>query len=273
MKRGWVLVTGCSTGIGRAAARLFAEQGWPVLATARRLEAIKDLEGYHGIRTAALDVTDPAACERIVAEAPDLEVLVNNAGYGQMGPLEMVPEERFREQFEVNVFGLMRLSRLALPVLRRRGGGTIVQVGSVVGKFTYPFGGAYCATKHAVESICDALRVEVRPFGVRVVLVEPGPIATAFGETAHRGAVSLAGAAAGTPYARFAERARRRLEDRGMPGAPASDVARVIVRAAMRERPAARYVVTLRGRLFLLMRWVLPDAVWDFLIGRAFGLR
>src|SRR5213595_1378549 len=181
-----VLITGCSTGIGRATAEHLAARGWTVYATARRPEAIREL-GSRGCQTLALDVCDEAsmhaAVETIERAEGAVGVLVNNAGYGQEGAFEEVPMAEVRRQFETNVFGLARLTQLVLPGMRRQGWGRVINVSSMGGRLTFPGGGYYHATKHAVEAISDALRFEVRPFGIDVVVIEPGAIRTAFEET------------------------------------------------------------------------------------------
>src|SRR6478609_4964270 len=182
-----VLITGCSTGIGRATAQHLAGKGWTVYATARRREAIADLEGA-GCKTLALDVTDEASMEAAVAaveaEHGAVGVLINNAGYSQSGAVESVPMEDVRRQFETNVFGLLRLTQLVLPGMRRQRWGRVVNLSSMGGRLTLPGGGIYHASKHAVEALGDALRFEVRGFGIDVVTIEPGLIRTEFGETA-----------------------------------------------------------------------------------------
>jgi NAD(P)-dependent dehydrogenase (short-subunit alcohol dehydrogenase family)/GNAT superfamily N-acetyltransferase len=181
-----VLITGCSSGIGRATAELLGRDGWAVYATARRLETIEDL-ATAGCRLVQLDVCDEvsmqAAIEIVERERGAVDVLVNNAGYGQEGAVEDVPVAELRRQFETNLFGPHRLTRLVLPGMRHKGWGRIVNVSSMGGKVTFPGGGAYHASKHALEAISDALRYEVRPFGVDVVVIEPGLVKTRFGET------------------------------------------------------------------------------------------
>src|SRR5919198_480433 len=200
-----VLITGCSTGIGRATAERLAGRGHTVYATARRPESIADLEGK-GCRTLALDVTDEASMQAAVEAVEEAEgavgALVNNAGYSQSGAIESVPLDRIRAQFETNVFGLIRMCQLVLPGMRRQGWGRIVNVSSMGGRLTFPGGGAYHATKHAVEALSDALRFEVRAFGVDVALIEPGLIKTRFGEVAV-GSIETAEADGDDPYAEF----------------------------------------------------------------------
>src|SRR5919112_6218969 len=182
-----VLITGCSSGIGWATAERLAEKGWTVYATARDVEAIAPLE-ERGCRLLPLDVTDEGSMRRAVGEVERAEgavgVLVNNAGYSQSGAVEEVPMEKVRRQFETNVFGLLRMCQLVLPGMRRQRYGKIVNVSSMGGRLVFPGGGIYHGTKYAVEAISDAMRWEVRSFGVDVILIEPGLIKTEFGETA-----------------------------------------------------------------------------------------
>src|SRR3954469_16044200 len=184
-----VLITGCSTGIGHATAAHLAGKGWTVYATARRPETLADLEAK-GCKTLALDVTDEASRAAAVAavEAAEGAVggLVNNAGYSQSGAVESVPDERVRAQFDTNVFGLLGMCRAVLPKMREAGWGKIVNVSSMGGRLTFPGGGIYHASKHAVEALSDALRFEVKGFGVDVIILEPGLIRTSFGETVAR---------------------------------------------------------------------------------------
>src|SRR6266536_4236266 len=201
-----VLVTGCSSGIGRATALHLAQRGHTVYASARRPESIADLE-QQGCRLLALDVTDEAsmaeAVRAVEAEHGAVGVLVNNAGYSQSGAVESVPLDQVRRQFETNVFGLVRMCQLVLPGMRKQGWGRIVNVSSMGGRLTFPGGGFYHASKHAVEAISDALRFEVRGFGIDVIVIEPGLIKTAFGETA-AGSIDAAQSPDG-PYAGFNE--------------------------------------------------------------------
>src|ERR687890_1652068 len=197
-----VLITGCSSGIGRATAERLAARGWTVYATARRVEAIADLEG-RGCRVLALDVTDEdsmqAAVAHVVDEQGAVGALVNNAGYSQSGAVEEVPLAEVRRQFETNVFGLVRMCQLVLPGMRAQRHGRIVNVSSMGANFTFPGGGFYHATKYAVEAISDALRFEVKAFGIEVVIVQPGIIRTGFADAA-TGAMDASTPPAG-PYA------------------------------------------------------------------------
>ena len=176
-----VLITGSSSGIGRATARRFADEGWTVYATARQQGDVEDIDGC---RTDSLDVTSgeeiDRVVDRIVDETGRIDCLVNNGGYGQYGPFEDVPTDELHRQFDVNVYGPHRLTRAVLPHMRTRGEGTIVNVSSVSGRVSTPGSGAYSASKFALEAMSDALRGEVDRFGVDVILVEPGPVETQF---------------------------------------------------------------------------------------------
>jgi NAD(P)-dependent dehydrogenase (short-subunit alcohol dehydrogenase family) len=274
-----VLITGCSSGIGHTTAEHLADRGgWTVYASARRTESIADL-AERGCKTLALDVTDEESMRAAVAAVTEAEgavgALVNNAGYSQSGAVETLPLERLRAQFETNVFGLVRMCQLVLPGMRRQGAGRIVNVSSMGGRLTFPGGGAYHATKHAVEALSDALRFEVRGFGVHVVVIEPGLIKTRFGETA-AGSIDAATAEGDDPYGEFnaavgtatAEVYKGPLARLG--GGPET-VARAIERAISSRRPRIRYKVTPSARLALAQRRLLTDRAWDALMRTQFA--
>jgi NAD(P)-dependent dehydrogenase (short-subunit alcohol dehydrogenase family) len=270
---GPVLITGCSTGIGRATAERLARAGMTVYASARRPESIEDLKAA-GCRTLALDVTDEDSMRAAVEEVERAEgavgALVNNAGYSQSGAVETVPLDDVRRQFETNVFGLLRMSQLVLPGMRREGRGRIVNVSSMGGKLTFPGGGIYHATKHAVEAISDAMRFELRGFGVDVVVIEPGLIRTRFGDAAVASVPAEDG-----PYAEFNKAvaaATARVYDGplGRLGAGPDAVAKVIERALTAGRPRARYKVTASARVLMGQRALLPDRAWDAVVGTSF---
>jgi NAD(P)-dependent dehydrogenase (short-subunit alcohol dehydrogenase family) len=261
-----VLITGCSTGIGRATAERLADDGWNVHATARRPDSIEDL-AKRGCETHALDVTDEgsmrSAVEEVEKDGP-IGALINNAGYSQSGAIETLPMESVRRQFETNVFGLMRMCQLVLPGMRDSGSGRIVNLSSMGGKLTFPGGGVYHATKHAVEALSDALRFEVSGFGVDVVVIEPGLIVTEFGETA---SASMAHIEHG-PYAKFnATVAKVTANAYSGPmarlGAGPEAVAGKIARALIARRPATRYKVTPSAKMVMGMRRVMSDRMWD----------
>ena len=267
-----VLITGCSSGIGWATAERLARRGWTVYATARNVEAIASLREY-GCRLLPLDVTGEESMRSAVEEVEGSEgavgVLINNAGYSQSGAVETVPMENVRRQFETNVFGLARMCQLVLPGMRRQGFGRIVNLSSMGGRLTLPGAGYYHASKHAVEAISDALRFEVRGFGVDVVVIEPGLIRTGFAETA----VDSMGEHGGGPYAGFdagVARATRDNYEKGPLAKLGGDpevVAKTIERAISVARPRARYTVTPSARLLISARRLLPDRIWDTLVG------
>src|SRR5438105_7078254 len=271
-----VVITGCSTGIGRATAERLAGRGHTVYATARRLESIADLE-EKGCKTLSLDVTDEGSMHAAVAAVEEAEgaigALVNNAGYSQSGAIEDVPMEQVRKQFETNVFGLIRMCQLVLPGMRKQGDGRIVNVSSMGGRLVFPGGGIYHATKHAVEALSDALRFEVRGFGVGVSIIEPGLIKTEFG---HAAVGSMEGTIADDgAYARFnrevaAKTAGAYEGSMSRMAAPPDAVARVIQRAIESRRPRPRYVVTVGARAMLLTRRLLPDRGWDAMMRSQF---
>lgn len=264
------LVTGCSSGIGRATAERLARAGWTVYATARRVEAIADLEAA-GCRPLALDVDDEtsmrAAVEAIEAEHGAVGVLINNAGYSQSGAIESVAIEDVRRQFETNVFGLVRLTQLVLPKMRAQRWGKIVNVSSMGANFTFPGGGFYHATKYAVEAISDALRFEVKGFGIDVVIIQPGIIKTGFGDAA---VASLDGAQAGDgPYDAFNARVAQATTDAYEKGPLArlggdpDAVAKAIEKAITTRRPKIRYRVTPSAHLLIGQRALMTDRMWD----------
>jgi NAD(P)-dependent dehydrogenase (short-subunit alcohol dehydrogenase family) len=262
-----VLITGCSSGIGRATAERLAKLDRPVFATARRLESISDLEAA-GCRLLELDVTDEDSMRAAVAAVEAAEgavgALVNNAGYSQSGAVEDVDMDDVRRQFETNVFGLARMCQLVLPGMRAQRWGKIVNVSSMGGKFTFPGGGYYHATKHAVEALSDALRFEVRGFGIDVIVVEPGLIRSGFGDTAARSVADKE-----SPYAEFnaaVATATREVYEKGplarLGGGPDA-VARVIAKALDAPRPKPRYTVTPSARALIALHAILGDRGWD----------
>lgn len=270
-----VLVTGCSSGIGHAIAARLASHGWTVYATARQVATIEDLAG-RGCRLLTLDVCDEASMAAAVASVEAAEgavgVLVNNAGFGLEGAAEELPMEELRRQFETNLFGPLRLTQLVLPGMRRQGWGRLVNISSVGGRITVPGGGAYHASKHAVEAMSDALRFEVRGFGIDVVLVEPGAVVSRWVEKSVADVERRIDPAG--PYARFDRAVARRLESAhhgvlALASRPPEAVARVVERAISSPRPRTRYVVPAVGHLFTGARRVLPDRAWDALMGRA----
>lgn len=276
-----VLITGATAGIGRHAALHLARKGFHVFATGRRKEALAELkaqaraEGTQ-LDTFDLDVTDAESVRAAVAEVDrrtngyGLDALVNNAGYGMLGPLEMISDEDLRAQYATNVFGLMAMTRAFLPKMRERGTGRIVNVSSAGGRFTFPFMGAYNSSKHAVESLSDALRSEVHPFGVKLVLIEPGLIRTEFADRA----MTLASKCdvPGSPYAALFRRAEKVRKGFDAIGVGPDCVSRAIERAIVGRNPLPRYVVPLRTYVALAAFKLLPTRVMDWLQRAVVGL-
>ena len=274
MKRKVILITGASSGIGYDAAMKLAERGHKVYAAARRVEMMEPLK-EKGIVPVRMDVTDEQSMVEgvnLVLQREDrIDVLINNAGYGFFGPVETVTMEEARRQVEVNVFGLARLCQLVIPVMRKQGSGRIVNTSSIAGRSVFYFGGWYHVTKYSVEALSDAMRMELKPFGIDVVMIEPGAIKTDWGIIAAR---HLAESTRGTAY-----------EPTASPWAKTMDWAyrsnfisnpRVITRAILRavdsRRPRARYR---KGRLsgtVVFLHWLLPARWWDGMM-RKFSIK
>ena len=263
-----VLITGASSGIGEATALQLAELGYTVYAGARRVERMSDLAD-RGIRTRAVDVTDDvtmvALVEAMIAETGRIDVLVNNAGYGLYGALEDVPIEEARRQFEVNLFGLARLTQLVLPQMRAQRDGYILNVSSMGGKIWEPLGSWYHASKFAVEGLSDSLRVEVAEFGIKVVIIQPGSIRSEWSGIA---ADQLEATSATTPYAPQAKimgAVLRGVDQMRLASGP-DVVASTIAKAVQSPKPRTRYVVGGGARGILLAERMLPDRGFDRLI-------
>lgn len=268
------LVTGASSGIGEAIALQLKAAGFTVYAAARRVERMRDLASA-GVRVLAIDVTDDAALragmQRIIAESGRIDVLVNNAGYGSYGAVEDVALQEARAQFDVNVFGAVRLIQLALPHMRSQRCGTIVNITSMGGKLHTPLGAWYHGTKFALEAISDCLRMEVQPFGIDVIVIEPGGIKT---EWAGIAADRLRDTSGRGPYARQAlamaksmdgEASRRRQS-------PPSVIADTVVRAVRSRRPRTRYAVGFGARPLIFMRHLMSDRAFDGFMRMATGI-
>jgi NAD(P)-dependent dehydrogenase (short-subunit alcohol dehydrogenase family) len=263
-----ILVTGCASGMGKATALRLSNEGWIVYATARNLSDVEFLKAA-GCRTLALTVGDESsmvkAVETIVNEAGSIYGLVNNAGYSLLGAVETLPIEDVRRQFDTNVFGMWRLCQLVLPHMRAQKSGRIVNISSMGGTLTFPGGGAYHASKHAVEAFSDALRFEVAGFGVQVVVVQPGIIRTGFAKAA----TSKMPALQDDVYADFntaVADATQKVYEEGLLaklGGEAVDVAEVVLRALSVQRPKARYHVTASATMMITQRRLMNDALWD----------
>ena len=265
-----VLITGCSSGIGRATALAFAEEGWTVYATARDPADIESLADA-GCETAELDVTEQDDIDRVVDRILDehgvISCLVNNAGYGQFGPVEDVPMAQVEQQYEVNVYGPHRLIKSVLPHMRREEDGTIINISSVAGRVAFPGGGVYCGSKFAVEGMSDALRAEVEPFDIDVVVIEPGPVKTGFTERAEDEVDGIDRSGAYEDfYTMFDD--TQAIGGDGPGSVEPERVAEDIVDAASSTKPPARIPVGKAASAAVLARF-LPDsardAVWSLL--------
>jgi NAD(P)-dependent dehydrogenase (short-subunit alcohol dehydrogenase family) len=261
-----VLVTGASSGIGQATAQHLAAKGYDVIAAARRLERLEAMRSAN-IAPLALDVTSEESIRAAVAHIKQrkgrLDVLVNNAGYALYGVLEEVTPEDVHQQFDVNVFGLMSMTQAVLPLMREQRSGIIVNLSSVAGKVSTPFAGWYSASKHAVEALSDALRAEVAPFGIQVVMMQPGSIKTEFGDIA----LNELQKASNLPAYRQTAAAFEKLIRNSYRNAPGPEVvAETIYRAIAGGQPRTRYAFPNDSRLFIFLRKWLPDRMFDRLL-------
>jgi NAD(P)-dependent dehydrogenase (short-subunit alcohol dehydrogenase family) len=277
------LITGGTDGLGKATAILLAEAGFRVVATGRnsaRRAALETLARGRKLplTTVEMDVREDASVERALAEARSqvgpLEVLINNAGVGYYAVMEEISMEDLRQQFETNFFGAVRVTQRVLPELRARRCGRIINVSSIAGKYAFPLFGPYSASKHALEAASDALRMELRPLGIDVVLIEPGYIPTGFQGRAQELASEYIQNAERSPYVQLYKNYGRsyRKTTASVKDTP-EDCARVILRALRAERPRARYTVTRRAAVLSFAKRLLPDAFLDWRIGSSLGWR
>lgn len=266
------LITGCSSGIGRALADVFKHAGYQVWASARRAEDVAAL-ATAGFTAVQLDVNDGDALrllgERLNTECGGLDVLINNAGYGAMGPLLDGGVEAMRRQFETNVFSIVGVTRAMLPVLRRSRG-LVVNIGSVSGVLVTPFAGAYCASKAAVHALSDALRMELAPFGIRVMEVQPGAIDTSFAKNAGHEAEQLIGEQ--SPWWPLREGIRARANASQNNPTPAASVATDLLKAVQQARPPRLLRLGNGSRALPLMAWLLPKGLLEKVLMKRFGL-
>jgi NAD(P)-dependent dehydrogenase (short-subunit alcohol dehydrogenase family) len=274
MTRPTILITGCSSGIGLASARALRDRGWRVFATARTQADLDRLRSAENLEAVAIELADPASVEACVAGVLDatggrLDALFNNAAYGQPGALEDVSREALTAQFEANVFGAHHLTRAVIPTMRLQGHGRIVNCSSVLGLIAAPYRGAYCASKFALEALSDTLRLELSGTGIRVVLIEPGPIATKFID----GALAAARRWIDIENSVHQERYHRLISGLEKGGEqtfklPPEAVAKKLVHAVESPRPKARYYVTLPTYVAVVAKRTLPVRVIDFIAAR-----
>ena len=268
-----VFITGCSSGIGKQTAELFADRGWNVAATMRRpADAPADLKARANVRLYALDVTVPesvaAAVDASTRDFGRIDVLVNNAGFGADGVFEAMDDDLIRRQFETNVFGLMRLTRAFIPPMRRQGGGTIIQIASMGGRLAFPLYSIYHASKWAVEGFTESLHYELQPFHITLKLIEPGAIRTEF----YGRGRAFATSDALPEYNAFVAKVKTYSQRAGQSGEDPSLVARAILRAATDGSSRMRYPVGKPAPMLLAARRVLPDRAFFWMVRRAYGI-
>ena len=265
------LVTGATSGIGYETTRLLADRGYQVYAAGRRVERLKQL-GNKGVTAVQMDLTDSASIEKAVArilqKEQRVDLLVNNAGYGSYGPVEQVPIEEVRRQFEVNIFGLARLTQLVLPAMRRARRGRIVNTSSMAGRMVTYMGAWYHATKYALEAFSDALRMEMHPFGIDVVLIEPGAIATNWGAIAAEHLQTVTRKNAYQKSGSQAAAGLRKLYSSRHLTQP-STIAKTIVRASTVRHPRPRYLLGFGAKPLVALHALLPTRAWDYLMVHA----
>jgi NAD(P)-dependent dehydrogenase (short-subunit alcohol dehydrogenase family) len=260
------LVTGASSGIGRAAAELFGKRGYTVYAAARRMDMLEAIAS-ESVKPISLDVTDDQSMRECVKNILDAEgridVLVNNAGYGSHGAVENVPMAEARRQFDVNVFGLARMCQLVLPSMREAGFGKIINITSMGGRVWSPFGAWYHASKFAVEGLSACMRLEVKPFGIDVILIEPGGIQTPWGDIAVE---HLRETSKNSAYTKDAERAAARLAKQYRSGGRMTKpeiIAKYIVKSATAKRPRTRYLLGYGAKPMVYIQKLFGDRVYD----------
>jgi short-subunit dehydrogenase len=261
-----VLITGASSGIGKETAKLMVEKGFTVYGASRRLEKMQDLKEL-GVKLLQMDVTDEqsmlSGIDEILQNEGRIDILVNNAGYGSYGALEDVPMDEAKYQFEVNIFGLARLIQLVLSSMRQQKSGRIINISSIGGSIGEPHGTWYHATKFALEGLSDSLRMELKQFGIDVVLIKPGAILTEWSGIARENLLKMSG---NTAYGDLAKKHVKMLESADNQGSHPEVVAKTISKAATSRRPKTRYATGKGAKLILFLRKVLSDRMFDRLV-------
>ena len=262
-----VLITGASSGIGKETAKLLAENGFVVYGAARRVEKMDDLKSV-GVRLLAMDVTNEPSMvkgvQEILTTEKRIDILINNAGYGSYGALEDVPISEARYQFEVNIFGLARLCQLVIPTMRSQHSGTIINISSIGGSLGEPHGSWYHATKFAVEGLSDSLRMELKQFGINVVVIKPGAIITEWNTIARENMMKVSG---NTVYGDLVKKHVKMFEKAdGKLGSQPIVIAKVILKAALAKKPKTRYAAGSGAKLILFLKSILSDRMFDRLL-------
>lgn len=267
-----VLITGASSGFGLSAAKMYAKEGYRVYAAARRLEKMNQLKAF-GVKVLKMDVTDDAQVKdgvsSVIKNEGRIDILINSAGYGGYGTIECVSMEEAHNQMEVNVFGTIRVIKAVLPYMRQMGEGRIINLSSVIGRSFYPVMGWYGASKHAIESLSDTLRLEVASFGIDVIIVEPAPVRTGFLGV---GKKQITTVAHNKVYKGNVKRFMRRFSWLYKIAPGPDKVAKILLKAGICDKPKRRYPVGLSGKLIVTTRFM-PRAVYDRIVKLVFGVR
>lgn len=271
-KKGVVLITGASAGMGKATAELLLEKGYIVYGAARRVDKMKDLE-VKGAKVLAMDVTDEKSMidgvNQIIEEQGRIDVLFNNAGYGSYGAVEDVPLDEAKRQFEVNLFGLSRLTQLVLPHMRKQRSGKIINNSSMGGKVYTPLGAWYHATKHALEGYSDCLRFEVAQFGIDVVIIEPGSIESEWNDITLENVQKTSGH---TAYAKMTK-AFVDMSKRAPKSTSPKVIAEIVLRAIESKKPKTRYVAGQFAKPLIALRKLVSDRMYDGILYRMFKIK
>ncbi len=270
MKKKIILITGASSGIGESTAKLLNQKGFIVYAAARRLEKMKTLADL-GIKILSMDVTEDQSMQqgidKIIKEEGSIDVLINNAGYGSYGALEDVEISEAKRQFEVNIFGLARLTQLVLPYMRSQKSGRIINISSIGGKFGEPLGVWYHATKYAVEGLSDSLRPELKPFGIDTIIVQPGAINTEWGGISFESMKKASGNTAYAPLVKLNEPMYRRMIEKNE-GSDPIVIAKTILKAIEAKKPKTRYAAGKFAKPLLIVRSLLSDRCFDWMMDK-----
>lgn len=260
------LVTGASSGIGKETAKLLVENGFIVYGASRRVEKMNELKDI-GVKLIELDIADDSSIvktvDKIIKNENRIDVIINNAGYGSYGALEDVPLSEAKYQFEVNIFGLARLTQLFLPTMRKQQSGRIINISSIGGSFGEPHGSWYHATKYALEGLSDSLRMELKQFGIDVVIIKPGAILTEWNSIARENLLKISG---NTAYKELAQKHVQMLEKADSNGSSPKVVAKTIIKSVMASKPKTRYATGGGANAILLMRRILSDRMFDKLM-------
>ncbi len=266
-----VIITGCSSGIGAASATTFVAAGWITVATARRIDTLAELKTL-GCEVDTLDVINDEDRRRVVADVLErhgrIDALVNNAGYPEYGPFEEVSLDRWRAQFDTNIFGLVAMSQLVIPTMREQHHGRIINISSIGGIVTFPLGAAYHASKWALEALSDVARFELKPFGIDVVIIEPGVTLTNFETPAQSGLVLDESSPYFSLAVKFSLMLSSNYRKKNATNVTAEQIAAVVRRSAEKRRPRSRYVVPASSRALTWSRPLMPDRLYDLILGR-----